>query len=204
METSHLPLLSQFLLLFLCSPHPPLLCLLCPHPFSHPALAVHLYMSQTSIEIDSSDGMISDPSTGDSSSSSEEERSSDEEEDDDSDWWRAAWRDKRVKNEETDLTVFWREAKMVPAKSAKRELSWKQDERKKMWSWYKEKSSQVEQRGIIGHQWTASRLTASRKKCGQIISGSVWDMLAIDGRHCGSERPWSQNQDCIVKRFLEI
>lgn len=69
----------------LCAvPSLPLLCLLCPHP-SHPSLAVHLYMSQTSIEIDSSDGMISDPSTGDPSSSEEEERSSDEEDGDDSD-----------------------------------------------------------------------------------------------------------------------
>ncbi|KAF7652067.1 hypothetical protein LDENG_00101860 [Lucifuga dentata] len=48
----------------------------------HPAQAVHLYMSQTSIEIDSSDGMISEARTKDPSSSSEEERSSDEEVDD--------------------------------------------------------------------------------------------------------------------------
>ncbi|KAM8853922.1 myelin protein zero-like protein 2 [Synchiropus picturatus] len=44
----------------------------------HPSRAVHLYMSDTSIEIDSSDGMISDPSTKDSSSSEEEEPSSDD------------------------------------------------------------------------------------------------------------------------------
>ncbi|KAK7883131.1 hypothetical protein WMY93_029305 [Mugilogobius chulae] len=51
----------------------------------HPARAVHLYLSQTSIEIDSSDGMISDPSTPESSSSEEDERSTDEDEGDDSD-----------------------------------------------------------------------------------------------------------------------
>ncbi|XP_041850659.1 myelin protein zero-like protein 2 [Melanotaenia boesemani] len=38
----------------------------------HPLRAVHLYVSQTSIEIDSSDGMISDPSTKDPSSSEDE------------------------------------------------------------------------------------------------------------------------------------
>lgn len=65
-------------------PTPPLpLCVLV-HP-SHPSRAVHLYLSQTSIEIDSSDGMISDPSTPDSSSSEEEERSSDDDGGDDSD-----------------------------------------------------------------------------------------------------------------------
>lgn len=53
---------------------------------SHPLRAAHLYLSQTSIEVDSSDGMISDPSTKDSSSSSSEEPSSDEDDDvDDSD-----------------------------------------------------------------------------------------------------------------------
>ncbi|XP_034557805.1 myelin protein zero-like protein 2 isoform X2 [Notolabrus celidotus] len=51
----------------------------------HPSRAVHLYLSETSIEIDSSDGMISDPSTPSSSSSEEEGPSSDEEDDDDSD-----------------------------------------------------------------------------------------------------------------------
>lgn len=54
---------------------------------SHPSRAIHLYLSETSIEIDSSDGMISDPSTPDSSSSEEEEPSSDDDDDnDDSDW----------------------------------------------------------------------------------------------------------------------
>lgn len=56
---------------------------LCSCP-SHPLRAAHLYKSNTSIEIDSSDGMISDPSTKDSSSSSEESRSSDEDDDGDS------------------------------------------------------------------------------------------------------------------------
>ncbi|XP_068172943.1 myelin protein zero-like protein 2 [Antennarius striatus] len=44
----------------------------------HPLMAAHLYQSQSSVEIDSSDGMISDPSTPSSSSSSSEEPSSDE------------------------------------------------------------------------------------------------------------------------------
>ncbi|XP_072311031.1 myelin protein zero-like protein 2 [Eucyclogobius newberryi] len=50
-----------------------------------PSRAVHLYLSQSSMEIDSSDGMISDPSTPDSSSSEEDERSTDEDDGDDSD-----------------------------------------------------------------------------------------------------------------------
>lgn len=53
---------------------------------SHPSRAVHLYISEPSIEIDSSDGMISEASTKDPSSSSEESRSSDDEDGDDSDW----------------------------------------------------------------------------------------------------------------------
>lgn len=76
----------------LCFSVLPLACL--PSPLytcvfvclSHPSRAVHLYMSETSIEIDSSDGMISDPSTPDSSSSEEEGPSSDDDDgDDDSD-----------------------------------------------------------------------------------------------------------------------
>ncbi|CAL8360690.1 unnamed protein product [Merluccius merluccius] len=51
----------------------------------HPAMAVHLYMSQTSIEVDSSDGMISTASSNDPSSSEEEERSTDEDVGGDSD-----------------------------------------------------------------------------------------------------------------------
>nr|XP_046244519.1 myelin protein zero-like protein 2 isoform X2 [Scatophagus argus] len=51
----------------------------------HPSRAVHLYLSETSIEIDSSDGMISDASTKDSSSSEEESRSSDDDGGNDSD-----------------------------------------------------------------------------------------------------------------------
>lgn len=58
---------------------------LCVRP-SHPSRAVHLYMSETSIEIDSSDGMISDASTKDPSSSEDEGPSSDDDDDgDDSD-----------------------------------------------------------------------------------------------------------------------
>ncbi|XP_072249019.1 myelin protein zero-like protein 2 [Leuresthes tenuis] len=44
----------------------------------HPSRAIHLYLSQTTLEIDSSDGMISDPSTPDSSSSEDEGPSSDD------------------------------------------------------------------------------------------------------------------------------
>ncbi|KAG7270515.1 hypothetical protein CRUP_026407 [Coryphaenoides rupestris] len=51
----------------------------------HPAMAMHLYVSQTSIEVDSSDGMISTASSNDPSSSEEEERSTDEEVGGDSD-----------------------------------------------------------------------------------------------------------------------
>ncbi|XP_040902631.1 myelin protein zero-like protein 2 [Toxotes jaculatrix] len=51
----------------------------------HPSRAVHLYVSQTSIEIDSSDGMISEASTKDPSSSEEEGPSSDDDGGDDSD-----------------------------------------------------------------------------------------------------------------------
>lgn len=56
------------------------------HP-SHPSRAVHLYLSETSIEIDSSDGMISDPSTGDEGSEDDDEDDSDDDDDegDDSD-----------------------------------------------------------------------------------------------------------------------
>ncbi|KAM4590417.1 myelin protein zero-like protein 2 [Fundulus diaphanus] len=51
----------------------------------HPSRAVHLYVSQSSIEIDSSDGMISDASTGDPSSSEDDGPSSDDDDDDDDD-----------------------------------------------------------------------------------------------------------------------
>ncbi|XP_056297036.1 myelin protein zero-like protein 2 [Pseudoliparis swirei] len=51
----------------------------------HPARAIHLYLSETSLEIDSSAGMISDASTKSESSSEEEGPSSDEEAADDSD-----------------------------------------------------------------------------------------------------------------------
>lgn len=64
---------------FLSSPPFACVCIICvPVCHSHPSRAVHLYLSETSIEIDSSDGMISDPSTGDSSSSEEEGPSSDD------------------------------------------------------------------------------------------------------------------------------
>lgn len=65
---SHLPLLHVSL-----SP----LCVQCVC-LSHPSRAVHLYLSETSIEIDSSDGMISEASTKDPSSSEDEGPSSDD------------------------------------------------------------------------------------------------------------------------------
>ncbi|XP_063061031.1 myelin protein zero-like protein 2 [Engraulis encrasicolus] len=51
----------------------------------HPSKAVHLYVEVESVSIDSSDGVISDPSTGDSGSSSEEEDDSSSDEGGDSD-----------------------------------------------------------------------------------------------------------------------
>ncbi|XP_059930414.1 myelin protein zero-like protein 2 [Gadus macrocephalus] len=51
----------------------------------HPSRAVHLYVSQSSFEMDSSDGMISTASSNEPSSSSEDERSTDEEVGGDSD-----------------------------------------------------------------------------------------------------------------------
>ncbi|XP_037630863.1 myelin protein zero-like protein 2 [Sebastes umbrosus] len=52
----------------------------------HPSRAIHLYLSESSFEIDSSDGMISEASTKDPSSSEEEGPSSDDDDgDDDSD-----------------------------------------------------------------------------------------------------------------------
>lgn len=58
-------------------PVPALCAYMCVCP-SHPSRAVHLYLSETSIEIDSSDGMISEASTKDPSSSEEEGPSSDD------------------------------------------------------------------------------------------------------------------------------
>lgn len=60
----------------------PLCVRVCP---SHPARAIHLYVSETSFEIDSSDGMISEASTKDPSSSEDEGPSSDDDDGDDSD-----------------------------------------------------------------------------------------------------------------------
>ncbi|XP_077468253.1 myelin protein zero-like protein 2 [Stigmatopora argus] len=52
----------------------------------HPMKALHLYLSQTSIEIDSSDGMISEASTKDPSSDSDGPESDDDDEDDEFDF----------------------------------------------------------------------------------------------------------------------
>lgn len=65
-----------------CLPVPSVCACACP---SHPSRAVHLYESEPSIEIDSSDGMISEASTKDPSSSSEESQSSDDDGGNDSD-----------------------------------------------------------------------------------------------------------------------
>ncbi|XP_051933831.1 myelin protein zero-like protein 2 [Hippocampus zosterae] len=51
----------------------------------HPMRAIHLYLSQTSIEIDSSDGMISEASTKDPSSESDGASSDDDDDDDEGD-----------------------------------------------------------------------------------------------------------------------
>lgn len=54
---------------------------------SHPSRAVHLYAAESLIEIDSSDGMISDASTKDPSSSDDGEDDDDDDDDgNDSDW----------------------------------------------------------------------------------------------------------------------
>ncbi|KAG9329394.1 hypothetical protein JZ751_005419 [Albula glossodonta] len=52
---------------------------------SHPAEALHLYVKEEEIEIDSSDGVISEPSTKDPSSSEEEDDSSDDDDGGDDD-----------------------------------------------------------------------------------------------------------------------
>ncbi|KAI1893267.1 hypothetical protein AGOR_G00121950 [Albula goreensis] len=51
----------------------------------HPAEALHLYVKEEEIEIDSSDGVISEPSTKDPSSSEEEDDSSDDDDGGDDD-----------------------------------------------------------------------------------------------------------------------
>lgn len=74
-------------------PVPSVCVRVCP---SHPSRAVHLYLSETSIEIDSSDGMISEASTPDPSSSEDEGPSSDDDDDgDDSDWAGLGWQGNR-------------------------------------------------------------------------------------------------------------
>lgn len=102
---------------------PPLWCMsscplcvcvcVCPTP-SHPSRAVHLYLSETSVEIDSSDGMISEASTKDPSSSEEEGPSSDEDDGDDSDWGGGD----RQKDRNTDMKASqeacWKDAQMAP------------------------------------------------------------------------------------------
>lgn len=63
---------------YVCVPVPGLvLCVYVCMCFSHPARAIHLYMDDDVLEVDSSDGMISEASTKDPSSSEEDDRSSD-------------------------------------------------------------------------------------------------------------------------------
>lgn len=81
---------------------------LCACP-SHPSRAVHLYMSETSIEIDSSDGMISEASTKDPSSSEDEGPSSDDDDDGgNSDWGGEGW----GQNGETETLTSSRPGKL--------------------------------------------------------------------------------------------
>lgn len=88
----------------------PTLCA-CP---SHTSRSVHLYVSETSLEIDSSDGMISDASTKDSSSSEEEGPSSDDEDDgDDSDWGRVDY-DNNNNNNNTEVKPDRKPAREMP------------------------------------------------------------------------------------------
>lgn len=89
----------------------PTLCA-CP---SHTSRSVHLYVSETSLEIDSSDGMISDASTKDSSSSEEEGPSSDDEDDgDDSDWGRVGYYDNNNNNNNTEVKPDRKPAREMP------------------------------------------------------------------------------------------
>lgn len=80
---------------------------------SHPSRAIHLYLSETSVEIDSSDGMISEASTKDPSSSESEGPSSDDDDDgDDSDWGCG---DRQGDgNTEVCQEACWRDAQMAP------------------------------------------------------------------------------------------
>lgn len=95
------------------SPCPVCTCL------SHPSKAIHLYLSETSIEIDSSDGMISDPSTPSSSSSEDEGPSSDDDDDGDDSDWRGGIRAERWKNwSEVSQGSCWREAQTAPVDPA--------------------------------------------------------------------------------------
>ena len=80
---------------------------------SHPGRALHLYLSETSMEIDSSDGMISEASTKDPSSSESEGPSSDEEEDDDDDDWGCG--EKQCdRNTSTIQEARWLDSQMAP------------------------------------------------------------------------------------------
>lgn len=92
----------------LCMSLFPLCVRVCP---SHPSRAVHLYLSETSIEIDSSDGMISEASTPDPSSSEDEGPSSDDDDDgDDSDWAGLGWQG----NRNTDVKAARKLAACLP------------------------------------------------------------------------------------------
>ena len=82
---------------------------------SHPSRAVHLYLSETSIEIDSSDGMISEASTKDPSSSEDEGPSSDDDDGgDDSDWLGGDRHRDRNADVKASQEACWRDAQVAP------------------------------------------------------------------------------------------
>lgn len=100
-----------------CTSYVPCLCV-CTCP-SHPSRAVHLYISENTIEIDSSDGMISDPSTKDSSSSEEEGPSSDDDDGGgDSDWGGGDRTEIQKLWCDANQGDGWRDAQMGPMDSS--------------------------------------------------------------------------------------
>lgn len=102
-----------------------------------PCHPVRAFMSQISIEIDSSEGIISEPSTQNSSSSSEEDPSSD------SDWWRGDWqteKEGRKMKPNSKKISYWTDAQMAPLDCAKRTLS----SRKEKWSAWRNEAQGAE------------------------------------------------------------
>lgn len=156
-------------------------------------------MSQTSIEIDSSDGMISDPSTGDSSSSSEEERSSDEEDDDDSDWWRDKGTEKMKRRGLTREVLLGGRPRRRPRRLPRESCHENKMKGRRCGVDLRRSRVRSSSARVIGHQWTA----LSRREVVKSYHEALGDMRAVDWRCSGLQRPWSQNQDCIEKAFSE-